>query len=314
MISKFLLWLEKSIRSIKILSGGFDWLEAKISSLLTKEYPPPDFPINNYSSLLRKIKPADVVLIEGRSRVSDVIRFITQTQWSHSALYVGSMAETKDKKIRKLLQKNGAEPKEKYVVESLLGYGMILTPVASYADDNIRICRAKGLTEEDNKRVVKHVLRQLGRPYDVRQLLDLARFMFPFYGILPRRWRSSLFRHQAGGATKAVCSTAVAEAFMSVHFPILPIVIRKPDGSIRLRKRNPKLFVPRDFDYSPYFEIIKVPFVELPQSKFNFLKTQGAYHNLPWEDKNNIYCNDNNECFRVFTEDETETLNKEQMA
>jgi hypothetical protein len=27
--------------------------------------------------------------------------------------------------------------------------------------------------------------------------------------------------------------------------------------------RNPKLFVPADFDYSPFFEIVKYPIIEL---------------------------------------------------
>jgi hypothetical protein len=65
--------------------------------------------------------------------------------------------------------------------------------------------------------------------------------------------------------TRAICSTLIAEAFETVGFPILPIVGSKaaaalgcPD-SVRVVQhiRHYRLFVPRDFDVSPYFTIIK---------------------------------------------------------
>ncbi len=79
---------------------------------------------------------------------------------------------------------------------------------------------------------------------------------------------------------------------MSVNFPVLPIV-----------KINPKIFTPKDFDYSPYFEIIKYPFIDFPETKFNFnflhLHTVGAYRNLPWDKRENIVCNSADECFEM---------------
>lgn len=307
MLSKLLEKLEGKLRGIKIFSTLFNKLESKLNAFLTKEYPPPDVPLNNFSALIEKAKLSDVVLVEGRSRVSGIIRQITQSQWSHSALYIGAANDITDTEIKKIMLENGANPTEKYVLESLMGQGMVLTPMATYSKDNIRICRAKGLTKDDAKLVAIHTLKQLGRGYDIRQLLDLARFMFPFYGILPRRWRSSLFTHNAGEQTRAVCSTAVAEAFMSVRFPILPIITIAEDGSVKLRKRNPKLFVPRDFDYSSYFEIIKYPFVQLPTGKFSFSK--GAYHSLPWDNAEGIVCNDDGTCYRIVTKDQ----NKEEV-
>ncbi len=81
-------------------------------------------------------------------------------------------------------------------------------------------------------RVIAHAIRHLGNDYDVRQLLDLARFLFP-WGILPRRWRSSLFQHNAGKPTHTVCSSLLAEAFSAVGFPVLPFIDRGADGSLR---------------------------------------------------------------------------------
>ncbi|MCK5921681.1 MAG: hypothetical protein KAG66_12120, partial [Methylococcales bacterium] len=82
-----------------------------------------------------------------------------------------------------------------------------------------------------------YAIRRLGSDYNVRQLADLARFMFP-YGILPPRWRSSLFEHNAGTETKIVCSTLIADAFQAVSFPVLPILSENEAGDERLFKRN----------------------------------------------------------------------------
>jgi hypothetical protein len=106
------------------------------------------------------------------------------------------------------------------------------------------------------------VINRLGAAYEVRQLLDLARFFLP-WGIMPRRWRSSLFQHNAGSPTRTVCSCLLGEAFSSVDFPVLTFIDRRDDGTLRFFKRNPKLFTPKDFDYSPYFDIIKYPFLGL---------------------------------------------------
>ena len=66
----------------------------------------------------------------------------------------------------------------------------------------------------------------------------------------------------------------IAEAFAAVEFPILPLVQRNEQGRVRLYRRNPKLCTPSDFDYSPYFEIIKYPF-------YDFTDNPG-YKLLPW--------------------------------
>ena len=135
--------------------------------------------------------------------------------------------------------------------------------------------------------MIHYTLGHLGHDYNVRQLLDLARFMFP-YGILPRRWRSSLFEHNAGDSTRTVCSSMLAAAFSSVHFPILPVIQHTKDGHVRLLKLNFKLHTPRDFDYSPYFDIIKYPFFDHDDLTF--------YRRLPW-DEEGVMCNSADDCY-----------------
>jgi len=116
----------------------------------------------------------------------------------------------------------------------------------------------------DGQQAIGYAVGRLGSTYNVRQIFDLARFLFPWF-IMPRRWRSSLFSANPGASTQTVCSTMIAEAFAHVHFPILPLVKRVEGGDIQLFLRNPKLCTPRDFDYSPYFDIIKYPFLDFSE-------------------------------------------------
>src|SRR6516162_8844122 len=38
------------------------------------------------------LRPGDVLLVEGKGRISGGIKYLTQSTWSHSALYVGPIA------------------------------------------------------------------------------------------------------------------------------------------------------------------------------------------------------------------------------
>lgn len=266
----------------------FNWLSNQIVEWLTRERSPAGVPQCDFDRLSFEIRPCDVVLVEGRSRVSDVIKTITQSQWTHSALYIGRLHDIEDKNTREhVAWLHDGDPNDQLIIEPLLGKGTTVSTLKAYAKDHVRICRPAGLSRHDAGRVVSFAAKHLGRDYDVRQLLDLARFLFP-YGYLPRRWRSSLFEHNVGLPTRTVCSTMIAAAFSSVQFPILPVVHRQENGSIKLYKRNTRLYVPRDFDTSPYFEIIKYPMLGLDDL--------AVYRQLPW-DTEGVVCNNENECF-----------------
>lgn len=271
------------------MNSGAQWLGRQITGWLTKEGGLMESPLCDFNRLCYEIRPGDVVLVEGRSRVSEVIKLITQSPWTHSALYVGRLYDIRNPDLQDRINFfYRGDPDEQLVVEALLGEGTIITPLRKYRHDHLRICRPHGLKPTDAARVISYTLRHLGTDYDVRQLLDLARFLFP-WAILPRRWRSSLFQHNAGKPTHTVCSSLLAEAFNAVNFPVLPFIDRRDDGSVRFFKRNPRLFSPRDFDYSPYFHIIKYPFLGVDDL--------GLYRNLPWGDENLVY-NDSDKDFR----------------
>lgn len=266
------------------MNRASQWLGRQITRWLTKEGPPGDSPLCDFNRLSYELRPADVILVEGRSRVSDVIKIITQSPWTHSALYIGRQYDIRDPDLQDRVRFfHRGDPDEQLLLEAIMGQGTILTPLSRYRNDHLRICRPAGLAPKDAEQVVRYAIRHLGTDYDVRQLLDLARFLFPWY-FMPRRWRSSLFQHHAGKPTRAVCSSLLAEAFGSVNFPVLPFIDRRDDGTVRFFKRNPRLFAPRDFDYSPYFHIIKYPYLGMDDL--------GVYRKLPWGDESLVYNDD----------------------
>jgi len=232
---------------------------------------------NDFSQLLREIKPGDVVLFEGRSRVSEVIKIITLSPWTHAAICIGSLNDIQDANTRTIVEKYYKGDADKpLIIESLLGFGTIASPLSDYFEDNLRICRPSGLHSDDQVEVVSFATEHLGMNYDVRQLLDLARFMFP-YGVLPRKWRSSLFQHNAGRPTSIICSSMIARCFQHINYPITPIIKADNNDRIKFHMRHFRLFVPCNFDYSPSFEVLKFPTWSL--------NSKGEYRNLPWEEE-----------------------------
>ena len=80
----------------------------------------------------------------------------------------------------------------------------------------------------------------------------------------------------SGDPTRLVCSTLIAQAFETVRYPILPRVTLMESPAARreiLHIRHSSLYAPRDFDISPFFQVVK-PTIE---TGFN-------YKQLHWSD------------------------------
>ncbi len=230
----------------------------------------------DFDRLLADTQPADVILVEGRAHVSEVIKIVTLSPWTHVGLTIGSLDSMTDPLMRKKVSEfYQGDPSQPLIIESLLGHGTVLNPLSSYRGHHLRVCRAINLPIKDRASISSFAVEHLGLDYDVRQLLDLARLMFP-YGILPRKWRSSLFQHNAGKPTQIVCSSMIARCFQHVQYPILPIIRTDKKDQTRFYKRNFRLFVPADFDYSPFFNVVKYP------SRKYVRKI--AFNSFPWCD------------------------------
>lgn len=243
---------------------------------LARETHPPGMPLNDFGRLREHLQPADVVLVQGLSRMSGVIQAVTLSSWTHAALYIGTLDELSDQALAaRLTRDNGWSGDQQLLIEAEVGLGCVITPVDRYEPYHLRLCRPRDLPASDRETVVRHAISRLGTAYDLRQIVDLLRFLFP-YGLLPRRWRSSLFEIGHGQATRLVCSTLIAESFHAVRYPILPHLQRGKDGGHIFRYSNSRLFTPRDFDYSPYFDIIKYPFFGDEDTRL--------YREMDWDD------------------------------
>ena len=205
--------------------------------------------------LSQVLHTGDVLLVEGTSRVSSAIKYLTQSTWSHAALYVGRSAAG-----------------ENQFLEADMVHGVRLVPLSHFTGFHCRVCRPISLSAAERQAVCDFALARVGLQYDMKNIVDLARYLLPNPPV-PMRWRRQMLSLGSGDPTRAICSTLVAEAFAPVNYPILPTVQTLPavdllgnphTGSSRelLHIRHHSLYVPRDFDVSPYFQIIK-PTIEV---------------------------------------------------
>jgi len=191
-------------------------------------------------ALRAALRPGDVLLVEGNNHISGVIKYLTQSTWSHAALYVGPIGE-----------RTAADGEPLVLVEAVLGQGVVGAPLSKYQRYHTRICRPIGLTEDDCARVCTYAAERIGFDYDVKNIFDLMRYLFPLP--VPQRWRRRMMALGSGHPTRIICSALIAQAFEHVHYPILPKVTRLESETARrdiLEIRHSSLYAPRDFDIS----------------------------------------------------------------
>jgi len=203
--------------------------------------------------LRRALCPGDVLLVEGNSRVAVAIKYLTQSTWSHAAFFIGRRLARLD---------DGSDPPA--LIEADLIEGVRAVPLSHYERGHTRICRPVGLSQADLQRIIEAAVSRIGHTYDLRNVIDLARYLLPTPPV-PQCWRRRMIALGSGDPTRAICSTLIAQLFQSVGYPILPEVETRPaprpgcDDCVEeiLHIRHHSLFAPRDFDVSPYFQVVK---------------------------------------------------------
>jgi hypothetical protein len=282
-------------------SGIISWVRQRISDwaigILTKPIKSYSLHIpNDMAALKRHIRKGDVILVEGNERISECIKYLTQSSWSHSALYVGDEPIRRNPALKAPLVAQHGDEANFLLVEALVETGVVLTPLSKYRDFNIRVCRPFNLSTADLADVMDEAIRSIGETYDVRNAVDLARYFMPV-SLVPARFRRQALQFGSGEPTRVICSSMIAAAFHRVRFPIVPNYEQLPPGMVpqaprsrlwpigsrttgawqygALRMVSPTLITPRDFDLSPYFEIIKFNIIE--NMRFD-------YHKILWAD------------------------------
>jgi hypothetical protein len=249
----------------EVVGVVLDTIGQWIAGYLQKEVPGYEpFTPSDPEHLRGVIQPGDVLLVEGNNRISGIIKYLTQSTWSHAALYVGPVDGASEP---------DGEPH--VLIEANIGEGVTSAPLSKYLSYHTRMCRPVGLSYEDRITVCRYAINRIGFGYDTKNIVDLMRFLIPMP--VPQRWRRRLIAFGSGDPTKIICSALIAQAFDAVRYPILPKITQA--GSRRARReilhiRDSSLYMPRDFDISPYFEIVKPTIV----NGFDYL-------NLHWADK-----------------------------
>ena len=239
------------------------WLANYLSKEMEiKGTAPPSNPLHLQASL----RPGDVLLVEGNTRLSTAIKYLTQSTWSHAAIYVG-------------INFSSNAPEGHCLVDADTVHGVRSVDLGKFANLHTRICRPIGLSQDERLAVTQAAISKIGYRYDLRNVFDLARYLFPTPPV-PTKFRRQLLSLGSGDPTRAICSTLIAEAFQSIRYPILPVehkngaIFSRDNYTVQPTAFQPKHYsflTPRDFDVSPYFAIIK-PTVECG---FNF-------HDLEW--------------------------------
>ena len=114
------------------------------------------------------IDQGDVLLVEGNNRVSGIIKYLTQSTWSHAALFVGP--------IDGAVEPDG-EPH--VLIEANIGEGVTSAPLSKYFPYHTRLCRPVGLSYEDRNTVCRYAINRIGFGYDTKNIVDLMRFLIP---------------------------------------------------------------------------------------------------------------------------------------
>ncbi|WP_261842926.1 YiiX/YebB-like N1pC/P60 family cysteine hydrolase [Aliamphritea ceti] len=235
----------------------FSYIGRKLAHFLAKPHDTEElFPTSNPALLQRTLRKGDILLVEGTSHFSTSIKYLSQSTWSHAALYIGDHLSSQEDLDA------GIEPLS--LLEADIECGVRVIPLSTYAPLHSRICRPIGLSENEINQVIQFAVSRIGDNYDLKNIFDLARYLVPTPPI-PSKWRRKALTLGSGDPTRAICSSLIAQAFQSIKYPILPdIIYENPEDAERIshyqrmhRRRDPSLFTPRDFDVSPYFEVIK---------------------------------------------------------
>src|SRR5262249_54199983 len=121
------------------------------------------------------LRRGDVVLVDGNNRISGAIKYLTQSTWSHAALYVGPMAGVIDE---------SGEPH--VLVEVDMSVGVVSAPLSKYLGFHTRVCRPIGFSGDDCAKVCAYAIERIGCGYDLKNIIHLLRYLVAL--LISPRW------------------------------------------------------------------------------------------------------------------------------
>src|SRR5262245_19689187 len=145
---------------------ALDWFGRWLARHLRREAPGAEpFVPSDPTALRHTLRPGDVLLVAGSSKLSTAIKYLTQSTWSHAALCVGDALSP------------NADGEPLSLVEVTPVDGCVAVPLSKYERFHTRICRPVGLTDGDREDVVRFMVSRIGAQDDMRNIFDLARYL-----------------------------------------------------------------------------------------------------------------------------------------
>src|SRR5258708_19430105 len=125
------------------------------------------FTVNDLTDVRDTVQPGDVLLVEGKGRISGSIKYLTQSTWSHSALYVGPIAST------------ATDGEPHVLIEANIDEGVVSAPLSKYLHCQTRICRPVGLSDADCEKVCRYASERIGLGSHFNNLITLTPYPSP---------------------------------------------------------------------------------------------------------------------------------------
>ena len=195
-------------------------------------------PVQQYTSmdaadlyaLSNELRHGDVILASGRTRAAALVRRFTGSCWAHAAMYVGPLEE-------------GPDPR--CIVEADIAEGVRAVPLTEFRGQRVLVLRPTGLEAQDRHRLAQWIMARIGNRYDLAHAWALAKTVLR----VPLPFRVPPVSESA---TRFICSSLLAQAFVLVGYPIAPAHVRVRDAA------GPDLryVTPRDFESASGFEVI----------------------------------------------------------
>ena len=93
---------------------------------------------NDLAALKRHLKKGDVILVEGEQRISEVVKYLTQSSWSHSAIYIGDELIRRRHPQAEQARLEFGDEANYLLVEALVEEGVVCSPLSKYLNFNLR--------------------------------------------------------------------------------------------------------------------------------------------------------------------------------
>jgi hypothetical protein len=185
-------------------------------------------------SLSSILLPGDVLLSDGNTRAAAIVRRITRSPWSHVSMYVGPLE---------------AGPDPRCIVEADVAAGVRAVRLSELKGLHVRVLRPSGLEGAERRRLADWVTSRIGGDYDLAHAWMLATKLLR----LPLGPRLRSTASMAQSATRFICSSLLAQAFMLVGYPIVPVLI----GVRETGAGDHRFVTPHDFQSASVFEVVQ---------------------------------------------------------